>query len=78
MMKHKLNPSKLLSPLALIISTALAGVIFHDWEGFKAGFFGTYEPPLIVDYSSVILDSLLISLPIAVALYFSEDKKVKG
>lgn len=52
------------------------GIIFHDWEGFKAGFFGTYEPGLVVDYSSIISDSLLVSLPLDFALYFGKKDRV--
>lgn len=56
---------------------AFFGIIFHDWEGAKAGFLGTCEPDLSVDYSSIIFDSLLVSLPIAFVLYFDEFRKGK-
>lgn len=77
MKKFKLHLNKLISPLTLVVTMAFFGIIFHDWEGFKTGFFGTNEPELVVDYSGIIFDSLLVSFPIAFALYFGENKKVK-
>jgi hypothetical protein len=75
--KLTLHLNKLLSPLTLVVTMAFLGVIFHDWEGFKAGLFGTCEPELVVDYSGIIFNTLWISLPIAFTFYFSEYKKGK-
>ncbi|MFB0944747.1 MAG: hypothetical protein QMB24_01070 [Spirosomataceae bacterium] len=78
MKKLTLHLNKLLSPLTLVVTMAFFGIIFHDWEGAKAGFFGTCEPELVVDYSGIIFDSLLVSFPVAFAVYFSKNEKVKG